>query len=58
MGQNATDIEQKVETIIKTWSKRSLSLQGKITIIQSLAPLMYMHLFMGLSNPPGILVEM
>ena len=35
MGQNATDIEQKVENIIKTWSKRKLSLTGKITIIKS-----------------------
>ena len=29
--KNTTGIEQKVENIIKTWSKRKLTLPGKIT---------------------------
>ena len=55
--KNTTGIEQKVENIIKTWSKRKLTLPGKITIIKSLAPSKFVHLFMGLPNPPGILVK-
>ena len=33
MGQNTTGIEQKVENIIKTLSKRKLTLPGNITIL-------------------------
>ena len=55
--KNTTGIEQKVENIIKTWSKRKLTLPGKITIIKSLALSKFAHLFMGLPNPPGILVK-
>ena len=55
--KNTTGIEQKVENIIKTWSKRKLTLPGKITIIKSLALSKFVHLFMGLPNPPGILVK-
>ena len=55
--KNYTGIEQKVENIIKTWSKRKLTLPGKITIIKSLALSKFVHLFMGLPHPPGILVK-
>ena len=58
MGQNATDIEQKVENIIKTRSERTLSLTGKITLIKSLALVKFVYLFMELPNPPGILVKL
>ena len=54
--KNTTGIEQKVENIIKTWSKRKLTLPGKITIIKSLALSKFVHMFMGLPNLPGILV--
>ena len=43
--QNTTDILKKVENTIKTWSKRRLSLQGKITIIRSSAIAKCVHLF-------------
>ena len=55
--QNTTDILKKVENTIKTWSKRRLSLQGKITIIKSLAIAKFVHLFLALPNPPGNLVK-
>ena len=54
--KNTTGIEQKVENFIKTWSKRKLTLPGKITI-KSLALLKFVNLFMELPNPPGILVK-
>ena len=43
---NTTDILKIVENTIKTWSKRRLSLQGKITIIKSLAIAKFVHLFL------------
>ena len=55
--QNTTDILKKVEKPIKSWSKRRLSLQGKITIIKSLAIAKFVHLFLALPNPPGNLVK-
>ena len=45
MGQNTTYILKKVENTIKTLSKRRPSLQGKITIIKSLAIAKFVHLF-------------
>ena len=55
--KNTTDIEQKVENIIKTWSKRKLTLPGKISKIKSVALSKFVRLFMGLPNPSGILVK-
>ena len=46
-----------MENIIKTWSKRKLTLPGKISILKSLALSKVVHLIMGLPNPPGILVK-
>ena len=46
-----------MENTIKTWSKRRLSLQGKITIIKSLAIAKFVHLFLALPNPPENLVK-
>ena len=57
MGQKYYWHRAKVENIIKTWSKRKLTLLGKITIIKSLALSKFVHLFMGLPNPPGILMK-
>ena len=55
--KNATDILKKVEYTIKAWSKRKLTLLGKITIIKSLALSKFVHLFLALPNPPGNLVK-
>ena len=55
--QNTTDILKKVENTIKAWSKRRLSLQGKIAIIKSLAIANFVHLFLALPKPPGNLVK-
>ena len=54
MRQNTTGIEQKEDNIIKTWSKRKITLPVKITIIKSLAISKFVHLFMGLPNLTGI----
>ena len=53
MGPKHNRYLEKVENTIKTWSKRRLSIQGKITIIKSLAIAKFVHLFLALPNPPG-----
>ena len=55
--KNSNDILKKVEKIISIWSKRKLTLPGKITVIQSLALSKFVHLFLALPNPPGALVK-
>ena len=55
--QNATDVLKKVENIIKSWSRRKITLPGKITVIKSLAISKFVHLFLALPNPPGNLVQ-
>ena len=42
---------------VKKWSKRKLTLIGRITIIKSLALAKFVHLFLALPNPPGELVK-
>ena len=56
-GKNANEIFKKVEKTIKSWSKRKLTLLGKITVIKSLAMSKFAHLFMALPNPPGTLIK-
>ena len=46
-----------MEKIISIWSKRKLTLPGKITVIKSLALSKFVHLFLALPNPPGALVK-
>ena len=46
-----------MEKIISKWSKRKLTLPGKITVIKSLALSKFVHLFLALPNPPGALVK-
>lgn len=54
---NGPDILQKVEKILTSWSKRKLTLQGKITIIKSLALSKFVHFLIALPNPPGNLTQ-
>ena len=52
------DNSAKRGNIFKPWSRRKSTLPGKITlIIKSLALSKFVHLFMGLTNPPGTLAE-
>ena len=44
--KNATDILKQVKYPIKAWPKRKLTLQGKITIIKSLALSKFVNLFL------------
>ena len=46
-----------MENIIKSWSRRKITLPGKITVIKSLAISKFVHLFLALPNPPGNLVQ-
>ena len=55
--KNTNEIFKKAEKTIKSWSKRKLTLLGKITVIKSLAMSKFVHLFMALPNPPGTLVK-
>ena len=55
--KNATAVLKCVEQTIKSWSKRNLTLIGKITIMKSLALAKFVHLFLALPNPPGELIK-
>ena len=50
---NIEDILHKVNSLINIWSKRKLTLPGKITVIKSLILSKFTHLFLALPNPPG-----
>ena len=54
---NADDIIQKINRMINAWSKRKLTLPGKITLIKSLMLAKFTHLFLALPNLPGELIE-
>lgn len=54
---NSDVILHKIEAILKVWSKRKLTLPGRITVIKSLALSKFIHLFLALPNPPGDLVK-
>ena len=54
---NAPEIFQKITKLLEIWSKRKLTLQGRITIIKSLAISKFVHLFLALPNPPGDLIQ-
>ena len=43
----------KVISLINVWSKRMLTLPGKITVIKSLILSKFTHVFLALPNPPG-----
>ena len=54
---NVPTIINKVESLLKQWSKRRLTLFGRITVIKSLALRKFIHLFLALPNPPGELIK-
>ena len=54
---NAPEIFQKITKLLEIWSKRKLTLQGRITIIKSLAISKFVHLFLALPNPHGDLIQ-
>ena len=49
---NSIDIIKKVEGVCKQWSKRKLTLIGRITIKKSLAFAKFIHLLLALSKSP------
>ena len=54
---NIEQIHTSIESICKKWSKRKLTLIGRITIIKSLALAKFVYLFLALPNPPRELVK-
>ena len=54
---NTEQIYTSIESICKKWSKRKLTLIGRITLIKSLALAKFVHLFLALPNPRGELVK-
>ena len=55
--QNSDIILEKINSMIKTWSRRKLILIGRVTIIKSLTLSKFAYLFLALPNPPGSLVK-
>ena len=53
---NYNEIIKKVDDVCKQWSKRKLTLMGRITIIKSLALAKFIHLLLVLPNPPDNLL--
>ena len=49
---NTNDILTKVKCVLKQWTKRKITLIGKITIIKSLTLSKFVHLFISLPDPP------
>ena len=54
---NSIDVLNKVKSILTNWSKRKLTLFGRITIIKSLALSKFVSLFLSLPNPPVELIK-
>ena len=54
---NSVEILNKVKSMLKQWSKRKLTLFGRITIIKSLALSKFVSLFVSLPNPPAELIK-
>ena len=54
---NIKEILVKIKNIINQWSKRKLSLSGRITVIKSLAMSKFVHLFISLPAPPHDLIK-
>ena len=54
---NINDTFTRVENVLKQWSKRKLTLLGRITIIKSLALAKFIHLLLALPNPPGDFIK-
>lgn len=54
---NQNEIINSIERILKQWTKRKITLLGRITIVKSLALSKFTHLFLALPNPPGNLIK-
>ena len=53
---NLDDVKKKVKNMINVWSKRKLTLIGRVTVIKSLMLSKFAYLFLSLPNPPGDLI--
>ena len=53
LNHNLDETLHKVNSLINVWSKRRLTLPGKITVIKSLILSKFTNLFLALFNPPG-----
>ena len=54
---NSAEILRKVENTLKNWSKRKITLLGKIAVIKSIAISKFVHLFLALPNLSDDLVK-
>ena len=53
---NLDEVMKKVKNMINVWSKRKLTLIGRVTVIKSLMLSKFAYLFLALPNPPGDLI--
>ena len=53
---NLDDVMKKVKNMINIWSKRKLTLIGRVTVIKSLMLSKFAYLLLALPNPPGDLI--
>ena len=54
---NKNEVLNRIENLLAHWTKRKLTLLGRITVIKSLALSKFTHLFLALPNPPGDLIK-
>lgn len=54
---NTNEVLNKIENSVAHWSKRKITLPGRITVIKSLMLSKFTHLFLALPNPPGDLIR-
>ena len=54
---NADDVLHRINRMIHAWSKRKLTLPGKITLIKSLMLAKFTHLFLAPPNLPGEMIK-
>ena len=54
---NTIEVLNKMENLVAHWSKRKLTLLGRIAVIKSLVLSKLTHLFLALPNPPGDLIK-
>ena len=57
-NHNLDETMHKVNALINVWSKRRLTIPGKITVIKSLILSKFAHLFLALPNPPGEFIKL
>ena len=54
---NYSDKLNQVKSLLRAWSKRKLTLLGRVTIIKSLAISKLVHLFLALPTPPDEVIK-